>query len=204
MYYWVRYLTRIKWTRLIISGLFIFGICLPRILVSDEFLSAWMLVYDVLGYITLHFYWGAISTSPLYQTEKGEPACPHCSKRMLGNSETRISGDTRHCHSCHKCILDRDHHCAFTQQCVALSNVKEFAHFVSWAFITLVVWGGALFLNISRIWTMMHDSVALWVLCILYGLMCLAFLWVLTRALIGVSYSYRRWPRQHWFNFFLW
>ena len=46
--------------------------------------------------------------------------------------------DAHHCITCHCCILDRDHHCPWINNCVGLFNKKYFILFNIYAFISVI------------------------------------------------------------------
>ena len=46
--------------------------------------------------------------------------------------------DAHHCTTCHCCILDRDHHCPWINNCVGLFNKKYFILFNIYAFISVI------------------------------------------------------------------
>ena len=46
--------------------------------------------------------------------------------------------DSHHCNECHCCILERDHHCPWINNCVGLFNKKYFILFNMYAFISVI------------------------------------------------------------------
>ena len=54
------------------------------------------------------------------------------------NCEVVRPKDVHHCRVCHFCIIDRDHHCPWINNCVGLFNKKYFILFNLYAFISVI------------------------------------------------------------------
>ena len=52
-----------------------------------------------------------------------------CLKCGFKRSHERIN----HCSRCNRCVEYMDHHCVFTDNCVARKNLLYFFHFIGWA-----------------------------------------------------------------------
>jgi len=54
------------------------------------------------------------------------------------NCQVVRPNDAHHCCECHCCILDRDHHCPWMNNCIGLFNKKYFIIFNIYAFISVI------------------------------------------------------------------
>ena len=69
------------------------------------------------------------------QLVKEDKKIAPCSKCGVERAHFRVN----HCSRCNRCVDYMDHHCIFTDNCIAKKNFRFFFQFVAWADFTLIV-----------------------------------------------------------------
>jgi hypothetical protein len=182
------------WVRLIISGAFIFGMALPRILISETLWNGWALPFDGLGFAVLYYYWTCIDIAPLFMWNKDAPTCKHCGYHTVGDipptcthckatgdSPDPKAGDTRHCHMCARCSVDRLYHCLFIGRCVDARNAVPYIRFILWAHGALWVWAVCFAFNGVHAYNMARPSMPFAYLTLFWVAMWITFVKMLWR-----------------------
>jgi DHHC palmitoyltransferase len=77
-------------------------------------------------------------------TPKTPDFFPDCKSTVCEKCRIQRPPRCHHCSTCHRCILQYDHHCVWLNNCVGLGNYRHF--FLTVAYLTLGCWYGVVML----------------------------------------------------------
>lgn len=116
-------------------------------------------------------------------------------KRWCYKCKVQKPPRTHHCKSCNKCVLQMDHHCPWTLNCVGHGNLPHFLRFLVWTVFTATYTLVKLFQraiafyhdrNLPMYLTNKGEMVAVILLLPLVAFICLSVLILLIRCIIHV------------------